>query len=70
MLVLDRLEGELAYVAEGEAVRAVPRALLDPAAREGDVLLLRAGRYVPDAQATADRRSAMRAKLRRLVRRG
>ena len=45
----------------------MPRSALPPNAREGDVLVPVDGRYLPDPAKTAERRAAMRARLRRLT---
>ncbi len=68
MLILDRFEGEHAYIEGPEGVFSVERALLDAQAREGDVLLLLNGRYVTDEEATSARRARLSKLLGRLKR--
>lgn len=68
MLILDRFEGELAVIEENGAQLALARALLPAQAREGDVLRREeSGAYVIDEEATAARRAAITARLKRLT---
>ena len=64
---LDRFAGEEAVLVGDEGPFRVPRSALPPNAREGDVLVPTDGRYLPDPAKTAERRAAMRARLRRLT---
>ena len=64
MDILDRIEEETAYIEGDHGIYTVPANLLDAAVQEGDVLvLLENGTYVPDVQATLERRERLR-KLR------
>lgn len=67
MIVLDRFSGGEAVLVGDEGPFRVPRSALPPNAREGDVLVPADGRYLPDPAKTAERRAAMRARLRRLT---
>lgn len=67
MIVLDRFSGGEAVLVGDEGAFRVPRSALPPNAREGDVLVPADGRYLPDPAKTAERRAAMRARLRRLT---
>lgn len=69
MDILDRIEKETAYIEGDHGIYTVPANLLDAAVQEGDVLvLLENGTYVPDVQATLERRERLR-KLRQRLRR-
>ena len=69
MDILDRIEEETAYIEGDNGIYTVPANLLDAAVQEGDVLvLLENGTYVPDVQATLERRERLR-KLRQRLRR-
>ena len=62
--ILDRFEGGAAVLETPEGgFAAVPAAALGPAAKEGDLFLRRGGRYLPDPEATARRRAALRARF-------
>ncbi len=67
---LDRFEGERAVIEreDGEETELfhVDRILVSPDSREGDVLVLREGRYETDAEQTRLRRKALFRKLNRL----
>lgn len=67
MTILDRFDGEEAVLVGDDGPFRVPRSALSPTAREGDVLVLADGFYLPDTAKTAERRAAMRARLRRLT---
>lgn len=70
MIILDRFEGDQAVLETDDGVRSVPRDCVLADAAEGDVLMLQAdGHYVPDAEATADRRQRLQARFQRLIRR-
>jgi hypothetical protein len=76
-LVLDRREGEYAVVElENGATLDLPGWMIPPDARDGDVLIARAGHgpergwrvdLAVDAEATAEARRAARARLERLA---
>ncbi len=71
LLSVDRFEGETAVLEDEDGeCRPVPRALLSPQAREGDLVRLIDGIYCPDAAATAARREEIRALEQRLLGRG
>lgn len=70
-LVVDRFEGDVAVVELDDGATAdLPRWILPPDAREGSVLLLRAGagavHIALDAEATRDASRAAREQLDRL----
>ncbi len=67
MTVIDRFEGEFAVLETDSGIINVKRSLLPADAREGDVVLLRDGKWETDHDAAEKlRREAVR-KLRRLT---
>ncbi|MCH5193775.1 MAG: DUF3006 domain-containing protein [Oscillospiraceae bacterium] len=56
MLVIDRIEDGIAVIEEGDSRFEVPVSMLDGNVREGDVVTLENGVYVPDISATEKRR--------------
>lgn len=69
MIIIDRFEGEKAVLETDDGMRDVDRALLPGEAREGDVLTEKDdGSFTLSRSAAAERRSLMRRKLRRLIR--
>ncbi|MDR3552467.1 MAG: DUF3006 domain-containing protein [Clostridia bacterium] len=57
MLIIDRFEGDYAVCEEdGAKMRNIPRSLLPPGAKEGDVLAPEGGRFRVDEQGTQARR--------------
>ena len=68
---VDRFEGDLAVLIGDDSgdSAVVPRTLLLPETREGDLVRLTDGLYRPDAAATAARREEIRALEQRLLRR-
>ncbi len=64
MMVVDRIEGELAVIAAGSASFTLPVALLPAGTREGDVLVLSR-----DEAATTARTDDAAARLERLRKR-
>ncbi len=52
MLIIDRFEGDFAVIEYGELVFNLPRSLLPPEAKEGDVLKIE---LAVDAAATRER---------------
>jgi hypothetical protein len=65
MKIIDRFEGDFAVIEDGETFVSVDRRLVCEAACEGDVVELYDGRYITDAKATAERREAFAARLKR-----
>ncbi len=68
---VDRFEGGLAVLIGDDSgdSTVVPRTLLMPETREGDLVRLTDGMYRPDAAATAARREEVRTLEQRLLRR-
>ena len=66
-MIVDRIEGENAYIEDETGIRAVPRTLLPEDAREGDVLILTGGIWRVDAEKTEKRRAMMKNRLERLI---
>lgn len=66
-MIIDRIEGVLAVVevAKGET-RDIPLDRIDGHARDGAVLVERNDRYAVDEKATAERRTRIAEKRRRL----
>ena len=64
MLILDRLDEQIAHVSADSGMLSVDRGLLSPDAAEGDVLCVKANLYVKDEEATQARRSHIRKLLR------
>ena len=51
--VLDRFEGEFAVMEFGDGYKNIPRQVLPPEAREGDVLVLQNDHWIIDPEATS-----------------
>ena len=66
-MIVDRIEGENAYIEDKTGIRAVPRTLLPEDAREGDVLILTGGIWRVDAEKTEKRRTMIKNRLERLI---
>ena len=58
MLIIDRFQGNCAVVEDSEtdSVANIDKALIDEAAKEGDVLSFEDDAYIVDAEATERRR--------------
>ncbi|MCI8604845.1 MAG: DUF3006 domain-containing protein [Ruminiclostridium sp.] len=58
MLIIDRFQGNFAVVEDSEtdSVANIDKALIDEAAKEGDVLSFEDDAYIVDAEATERRR--------------
>jgi hypothetical protein len=67
MIVLDRFEGSYAVLETDSGSLDIPREQLPQSACEGDVLELNEGRYIVNEAATAERRSKMLSKLKKLT---
>lgn len=68
MMIIDRFEGAKAVLETDDGMMDVDRALLPGEAREGDVLIEKDGSFTLSRSAAAERRSLVRRKLRRLIR--
>lgn len=68
MIIIDRFEGEKAVLETDSGMMVVDRGQLPGAAREGDVLTEKNGGFTLERSAAAERRSLVRRKLRRLIR--
>ena len=66
-MIVDRIEGENAYIEDETGIRAIPRALLPEDAREGDVLVRTGGIWRVDAEKTEKRRAMTKNRLERLI---
>ena len=67
MLVLDRIEGTIAHISMEDGPLCADAALLAKDVKEGDVLYFSDGLYRTDAAATAERRAAIRSRLKLLL---
>ncbi|MCR5599766.1 MAG: DUF3006 domain-containing protein [Ruminococcus sp.] len=68
-MVIDRFEGCLAVIETENGMVTLRREQLPKEAAEGDVLVFADGRYTIDKKAAAERRSAVREKLKKLTNR-
>ena len=66
-MIVDRIEGENAYIEDEAGIRAIPRILLPEDAREGDVLIRTCGIWRVDTEKTEKRRTVMKNRLERLI---
>lgn len=56
--IIDRFEGDFAVVEfDGRTMKDIPRATVDPLAKEGDVIVLIDGQYKVDTKKTAKRKA-------------
>ncbi|NLT09780.1 MAG: DUF3006 domain-containing protein [Ruminococcus sp.] len=69
MTRIDRFEGDIAVLETDEGMLDIRRDELPDDAREGDILIQGRSGWITDKKATAARRSAMKNKLRRRIRR-
>ncbi len=69
MLIIDRIEAEIAVIETDSGMIELSRSLLPDNVQEGDVIAEENGSYIVDAEATAQRKVAVREKFRRLLRR-
>ncbi|HRR76302.1 MAG TPA: DUF3006 domain-containing protein [Ruminococcus sp.] len=69
MTRIDRFEGDMAVLETDEGMLDIRREELPEDAREGDILIYGKNGWQADKKATAARRSAMKNKLRRRIRR-
>ncbi len=69
MTRIDRFEGDIAVLETDEGMLDIRRDELPDDAREGDILIQGRSGWITDKEATAARRSAMKNKLRRRIRR-
>ena len=53
--IVDRFEGGFAVIEIGGTTVDIPRAMVDPAVKAGDCVMLTDGKWVADAAATANR---------------
>ena len=67
MLILDRVEENIAYITMEDGSMCADAALLAPGLKEGDVLIFSNGLYHADEAATAERRAGIRNKLKQLL---
>ena len=66
MLIIERFEGNIAIIEADNGHMELNRTLLPAKAKEGDVLTLINGQYLVDTEKTAQRRSAVINKLRKM----
>ena len=69
MTRIDRFEGDIAVLETDEGMLDIRRDELPDDAKEGDILIQGRSGWITDKEATAARRSAMKNKLRRRIRR-
>lgn len=56
MLIIERIEGGIAVIEDGDSQFEIPRESLAGDVREGDVVVLQGGVYTKDKNATETRR--------------
>ena len=56
MIILDRFEGDFAVIYEDDALKNIPKELVDINAKEGTVLIKNENKYYLDEKNTAVRR--------------
>ena len=56
MIILDRVEGDFAVIYEDDALKNIPKELVDINAKEGTVLIKKENKYYLDEKNTAVRR--------------
>ena len=56
MLIIDRIEDGIVVIEDGDSRFEVPASMLDGSVKEGDVVTLENGMYVPDISDTEKRR--------------
>ena len=56
MIILDRFEGDFAVIYEDDALKNIPKELVDINAKEGTVLIKKENKYYLDEKNTAVRR--------------
>lgn len=66
MIILDRYEGEYAVIEVDKHMINIDKSLLEENIKEGDVLILKEGRYYKDQKATNARKRDMTARFSKL----
>lgn len=66
MLVIDRFEGDIAVVEDGESIINIPRNKLPFDAKEGDILILSDDKYLIDDVATVNRKKELESRFSKL----
>ncbi len=61
MIILDRYEGDFAFIEIDGKIKKEPVSRLKSRVKEGSVLTVKDGMYIPDAAATAIRRKQIAA---------
>lgn len=56
MTVIDRFEGDFAVCEQDGGMVDIPKSKISPDAREGDVIVMKDGIYVPDSAETDKRK--------------
>lgn len=64
MLILDRLDDQIAHISSDHGMLFADRCLIDPSAKEGDVLRMHGTLYMLDETASAARRDRIRSLIR------
>lgn len=67
MIVIDRFGDDFAVLEIDGEMTEIPRNEVPSDAREGDILICEDGIYTVDEKATSERRSAVRDRLHRLM---
>ncbi len=60
MLILEKFEGDIAVIENGDEMLEVNRELISDDVKEGDVLLKRDDKYFSDKEATINRREQIK----------
>lgn len=66
MLVIDRFEGDIAIVEDGESILNIPRNKLPFDSKEGDILILSDGKYLIDDVATENKKKELENRFSKL----
>lgn len=66
MLVIDKFEGDIAIVEDGESILNIPRNKLPFDSKEGDILILSDDKYLIDDVATENRKKELENRFSKL----
>lgn len=66
MLVIDRFEGDIAIIEDGESIINIPKNQLPFNAKDGDILILSDGKYLIDEVATDNRKKELENRFSKL----
>jgi len=66
MIIIERFEGNLAILEDNNKSIEIERASLPKNAKEGDLIELKGGKYVINAEKTAERRRSVISRLKKM----